>query len=54
MLSMFLLLVIFVVYCWKVSTEIKKEKDKGFVISYFSAIVAIVALIISIMAYLKV
>ena len=53
LISLFLLLVIFVIYCWKVSTEIKKEKDKNFIISYFSAIIVIVALIISIMAYLK-
>lgn len=46
-------MIVFMVIVWGASNEIDKEKDRNYVISVFSGIVSLVALIVAIIALLK-
>lgn len=46
-------MMVFMIIVWGASNEIDKEKDRNYVISVFSSIICLVALIVAIIALLK-
>ena len=48
-----LLDVIFVIFTWKIGTEIGEDRDKNYIVSSFSCVVSLVALIVALVALFK-
>lgn len=49
----FLFCIIFCIYFWKTRAEILKEKNKNYIVAYFSAVTSFVALIVALISILK-